>query len=151
MVFHPGFHCKCIFSSSVQFSSVPWLVGSSGGHEEWFSRDPLLSFLLEALVSYSSMGGDVHSLILSIQHFLCWPQHRPSSKVRWRMVLERLSWHVTCPNHASFFLLTVAKRGSCGPKRKLILPCAQSLVLCSKLEMQRRFPIHLVLKAWIIF
>ena len=27
------------------------------------------------------------------------------------MVLERLSWYVTCLNHASFCLLTVAKRG----------------------------------------
>ena len=26
------------------------------------------------------------------------------------MVLERLSWHVTCPNHASFWLLTVARQ-----------------------------------------
>ena len=27
--------------SSVLFSSVPWTIGSSGGHEGWFSRDPL--------------------------------------------------------------------------------------------------------------
>ena len=26
--------------------------------------------------------------------------------------MERLSWHVTCPNHASFCLLTIARRGS---------------------------------------
>ena len=32
------------------------------------------------------------------------------------MVLERLS----CLNHASFHLLTVARRGSCGPTKKLI-------------------------------
>ena len=34
-------------------------------------------------------------------------------------VLKRLSWHLTCPNHASFHLLTVARIGSCGPTRKL--------------------------------
>ena len=43
-----------------------------------------------------------------------------------------LSWRVTCPNHESFRLLTVARRGSYGPTRKLILLCTQSLVLCSK-------------------
>ena len=35
----------------------------------------------------------------------------------WRVVLERLSWCVTCLNRASFNLLTVARRGSCGPTR----------------------------------
>ena len=38
------------------------------------------------------MDRDVHSLMLSIQHFLCQPQHHPPSKVAWRMVSERLSW-----------------------------------------------------------
>ena len=35
------------------------------------------SFLQEALVSSSGMGKDVHFLMLSIQHFLCRPRHRP--------------------------------------------------------------------------
>ena len=39
------------------------------------------SFLQEALVSRSGMGRDVHSLMLSIQHFLCRPRRRPASKV----------------------------------------------------------------------
>ena len=82
------------------------------------------SFLQEALVSSSGMGRGVHSLTLSIQHF-------PPSKARWRMVLERLLWRVTCPNHASFRLLTAARRGSCGPTRELIMLRIQSLVLCS--------------------
>ena len=39
------------------------------------------------------------------------------------MILDRLSWRVTCPNHASFRLLTVYIRGfcsrsSCAPGRK---------------------------------
>ena len=50
------------------------------------------------------------------------------------MVLERLSWRVTRPNHASFRLLTATRRGSCGPTRKLIFSapsrwsCARALV-----------------------
>ena len=108
-------------------------------------------FLQEALVSSSSMGSDVHSLTLSIQHFLCRQRRRPPSKVPRRMVLERLSWRVTCPNHACFCLLTVAGRGSCGPTRKLISLRNQSLVLCSKWEMRRSFHWHLVSKAWILF
>ena len=38
-------------------------------------------FLQEAIVSSSGMGRHVHSLMLSLQHFLCRPQRRPSSKV----------------------------------------------------------------------
>ena len=90
------------------------------------------SFLQKALVSSSGMGRDVHSLTLSIQHFLCRTRRCPPSKFPRRMVLERLSWNVTCPNNSSFRLLIVARRGSCGHTRKLILLCTQSLVLCSK-------------------
>ena len=89
--------------------------------------------LQEALISSSCMGRNVHSLILSIQHFLCQPRRRPSSKVPRRMVMERLSWRVACPNHANFRLLTAARRGSCGPTLNLVLPLAQSLVLCSEI------------------
>ena len=107
-------------------SSVPWPIGSSGGHEGRFSRDSLpVFFLQEAFVSSSGMGRYVHSLMLSIQHFLCRPRRRPLSKVPRRMVLERMLWRETCPNHASFCLLTVTRRGSCRPTRKLILPCTQ--------------------------
>ena len=66
------------------------------------------------------------------------------------MVLERLSWRATRPNHAIFRLLTVASRGFCRPKRKLILLRTQSLVLCSKKETRRSFLRHLVSKAWIL-
>ena len=38
------------------------------------------SFLQEALVSSSGMGKDVHFLMLSIQHVLCRPRHRPPSQ-----------------------------------------------------------------------
>ena len=58
------------------------------------------SFLQEALVSSSGMGRDVHSLVLSILHFLCRPRRRLPFKVSRRMVRERLSWRVTCPNQS---------------------------------------------------
>ena len=97
------------------------------------------SFLLEALMSSSCMGRDLHCLMLPIQHFLCWPWCCPPSKVPWRIVLERLSWCVTCWNHVSFRLLTVARRGSCRPTRKLILLCTQSLVLCNTFSFPSKF------------
>ena len=67
------------------------------------------------------------------------------------MVLERLSWCVTCPDQASFSLLTVARIGSCGPTRKLILLQIQSLVVYSKWDMWESFLRHWVSKAWILF
>ena len=39
-------------------------------------------FLQNAFVSSSGMGRDVHSLLLSIQHFLCQPPYCPSFCVR---------------------------------------------------------------------
>ena len=78
------------------------------------------SFLQEALVSSSDMESDVQSLMLSILHFLCQPQCCQPSKVPCKMGLERLCWRVTHLNHASFCFLTVARRGSCRPTRKLI-------------------------------
>ena len=45
-------------------------MGGGGEHEGRFSRGPFPAFFLQkALVSSSGMGRDVHSLILSIQHF----------------------------------------------------------------------------------
>ena len=61
----------------------------------------------------------------------------------------RCVWHArTMPVSR---LLTVVRRGSCGPTRKLIFLRTQSLVLCSKYEMRRSFLRHLVSKAWILF
>ena len=62
------------------------------------------SFPQEALVSSSGVGRDVHSLILSIQHFLCRSRRCPPSKVPRRMAFERLSWRVTCLNLVRFRL-----------------------------------------------
>ena len=49
------------------------------------------------------------------------------------MVLERLLWHVTCPNHASFHLLTVAKEEVGGDERlvKLELACKVDILALS--------------------
>ena len=115
-----------------QFSSVQSLdwLGHWGDMRDDSAEILFQSFLQEALVSSSSMGRYVHSLMLSIQHFSCWPQHHPPSKAPWRMVLERLSWCVTYSNHSSFHLLTVVRGGSCGPTGKLILLCTHSLVFC---------------------
>ena len=104
-----------------QFSSVPWLIRSWEGHDRRFSRDLLPVFLQKATVRSSGKGRDVHPLMLSIQHFLCQPWCCPPSKVPWRMGFEKLLWPATCPNHANFCLLTVARRGSFGPTRKMIL------------------------------
>ena len=89
-----------------------------GGHEGRCNRDPLPVFSAEGPCEQFLHGQK--SLVFDVVH--------PA----WRMVLERLSWRVTCPNYASFRLLKVAGRGSCGPIRKLILFRTQSLVLCSK-------------------
>ena len=43
----------------------------SAGYERRFSRYSFQSFLQETLSSSSAMGRYVHSLMLSIQHFLC--------------------------------------------------------------------------------
>ena len=81
------------------------------------------------------MGRDVRSLMLSIQHFLCRPRRRPHSKVPRIMILGSLSLPVACPNHARFHSLTVARKGSCGPTKKLILLRTQSVVFCSLLQV----------------
>ena len=92
----------------------------------------------------SDMGRDVHSLTLSIQQFLYdhGVAHPPGCR---RMVLERLSCSVTCPVHVGFRLLAVARRGSCGPTRALILIRTKSLASCSKKEMRRSVLWHLYL------
>ena len=100
--------CK---NSEVQFTPLTdWVV--VGVLKDGSAVIPFQSFLRGALVSGSGTGRDVHSLMLSFQHFLCRPRRRPSSKVP-KNVLERQSWRVTCPNRASFRLLTVASSDNC--------------------------------------
>ena len=103
---------NCDIADGIVLQFSPLTDFFIGKHEGRFSRDPLPVFLQETLVSSAGMGRDVHSLMLSFQHFLCRPRRRPSSKVP-KNVLERQSWRVTCPNRASFRLLTVASSDNC--------------------------------------
>ena len=111
-----GFSLDCFRGRSVQFSPLTWPIESpegEGGDTRDDSAEILFqSFMQEAFVGSFGLGRNVHSLMLSIQHFLCLSRRRPPSKVPWRMVLETLFWHVTCPNHANFHLLA-AKRQIC--------------------------------------
>ena len=52
-----------------------WIVERTWGKIQ--QRSSYSLFLQETLVLSSGMGMDVHSLMLSIQHFLCWPRRRP--------------------------------------------------------------------------
>ena len=72
---------KAILFSSFQFSPLTDLIWSFWKVMNDSDEIRFQSFLQEALVSSSSMGRDVHSLMLSIQHFLCRPRRRPPSKV----------------------------------------------------------------------
>ena len=149
----PQYRPSFVHFASVQFSSVRSLgrLGRRGDLRDDSVEILFQSCLQEALENGSGMGRDAHSLILSTQHFLRLPRRRSPSKVPRRLVLKRMSWCVTCPNHASFHVLAIVRRGSCGPTRKLILLRSQSLVLCSKQEMRRSFLRHLVSNAWIFF
>ena len=111
-----------------QFSSVQPLdrLSCRVGHGGRFSTDPLPVFSAKGPCEQFWHGQGVHSLTLSIQissadHSVTPPPHPQTSKVPLRMVLERLSWRVTCPNHSSFHVVTVARRGSLGSTRRLIL------------------------------
>ena len=141
---------RCMYCSVhvVQFSPLTdWFVGGTWGV---INRDPLPVFSAgdHCEQFLHGQGCPRFDVVHPTFHL---PTMVSPSKVPWRMVLERLLWHVTCPNHASFRLLTVARRGLCGPTRKLILLRAQLLILCSKPKMQRSFFMHLVSKAWMLF
>ena len=55
--------------------------------------------------------------------------------------------HGVCPHHVSFHVSTVASRGFCGPRRKLILLRTQSLIVL----VRRSFLMHLASKEWVLF
>ena len=65
-------HHHLIQFSSVQLNSLTdWVPG--GDMRDGSAENLFQSFLQEALISSSGMGRDVHSLMLSIQHFICQP------------------------------------------------------------------------------
>ena len=93
------------------------------------------SFLQQACVSSSGMGRDAHSLVLSIQHILCWPRCHSPSEVPFRMVLDMLSWQLTCSNHASFCFLTAREDWShylsLNQLNKVLTCLNNHMILCS--------------------
>ena len=98
--------------------SVLLVVGGGGGGMRDDSAKILFRyFLWEALVNSFGRGRDVHSLMLLIQHFLCQPGCHPPFKLPQRMSLEKLSWHVTCPNHASFISWQLPEKVPVSPQR----------------------------------
>ena len=63
---HNVFHNSCIQSKSVEFSSVSWLIGLSGGHEGWFSRNPCTFWVasvwhIKSTTRYSYITINMHS------------------------------------------------------------------------------------------
>ena len=80
------------------------------------------SFPQEALVSSSGMGRDVHSLILSIQHFLCRP---PTLQGALKDGFGKAVVACGVPEPSKFPSLD-------SRHKKLILLGTLSLVLCSK-------------------
>ena len=128
--FHSFPSMTSLTQKHIQLSSVHWLTGSLEGHEGQFSRDPLPVFPAGGPCEQFWHGAGMSAL-------RCCPSSissadRGITKVPWRTVLERLLWRATCLNHASFHLLIVARRDSCGPTRKLIVLRIQLFVLCSK-------------------
>ena len=96
---HPHVTRLVTRTHNVQFSPLTNLGCRGGGGGGRFRRYSLPD-LSVAIVNSSGIGRDVHSLMLSIMHFLCRPRRRPLSKVPRRVAVERLSWRVTCPNQA---------------------------------------------------
>ena len=91
-------HSTEICDTATLITSVPSLdqLGRPENMADDSAEILFLSSLQKAMLNCSGLGRYVNFLF--IQHFLCWPWCCPLSKVPWRRVLERLSWHVTCPN-----------------------------------------------------
>ena len=125
-------HCTSQYAQNKQVQSLDRLF-ISGGHGQ-FNCDLLPVFCVCVCVCVcvweATVSSNVHSLtcpssISSADHGITHPHRFPE------VSLERLSWPIICLNNASFHLLTVDRRGSCGPIWKLILLCTHSLVLSS--------------------
>ena len=79
----PQYRPSFVHFASVQFGSVRSLdrLGRRGDLRDDSAEILFQSCLQEALVSSSGTGRDVHSLMLSIQHFLCRSRRRSPSMV----------------------------------------------------------------------
>ena len=68
------------------------------------------------------------------------------------MVLERLLWRVTCPNHASFFTLDSCQKRFLWTQKEVDVAPHPVVGLVLQVGDMEKFPhVHMVLKAWIIF
>ena len=119
-------------------------MGGGGGHEDRFSRDPFPFF-------FSSAGGPCEQFwhgqrcpVFDVVHpaFSLPTTASPSPQGALKAVMV-----CDMPEPCKFRLLTVARRGSCGPKRKLSLLRTQSLVLISMQKMRRSFLMHFGLES----
>ena len=114
-----GAHFQWLGAVQVQFSSVPSLIGSlggGGGLKDNSAEILFKSFLQETLVSSSGKGKEVSLFDVIHPAFPLPTTALPTLQGFLKDVLDRLSWHVTCPNHASFCLLTVASSSSVDPQ-----------------------------------
>ena len=134
-------------SHCIRNSSGPWPIGLLGwgvggggggrGHEEQFSRDPLPVISVEGHCEQFWHGHGCPLFDVVHPAFPLLTTASPTLK--------------GALNQVSFSPLIVARKGSCGPTRKLISLRTKSLVLCCMWEMWRSLLGHLVLKAWTLF
>ena len=117
----------------VQFSSVPWPTGSSGEQKGRFSRDPLPVCYVEGGPCERFWQKQVCSLF-DVVHLPFPLPTTASPTLQGALKDDFREAVVSCdvPEPCKFGSLWLARRGSCGPTRKLILLRTQSLVLCFK-------------------
>ena len=83
-----------VTDNTMQFSSVQSL--------EWLGHRGNIIGSIDLLAVFSTGNhsefwhGQGCLLFEVVQHFFCWHQCHPPSKISWTVVLERLSWQVTC-------------------------------------------------------
>ena len=105
--------------SSVQFSSVPWPIESSGGHEGRFSRGSLPVFFAGGPCEWLWQGQGcpvfdvIHPAFSSADHGVAHPLGCPEGGL-WRGC--RGVRHTRTMHVASFRLLTVSRRSCCEPQ-----------------------------------
>ena len=141
-------------AGDVQFSSVhfsPLIDRVVGGHGGRFSRDSLLVF---------SAGGHCEQFWHGQKYPLfnavhpVFPLPTTASPILQGALKDGFGEAVVAcgmPKPCKLGSLDSCRGYFCGLTRELILLCTQSLVLCSKQDMRRRFLGHLILKAWICF
>ena len=104
---------RCHHSGFSQFSSVPGPKGSSGGHQDRFSRNPLRTFLAGGLCEQFWNGQECPVFEVIPQTFPLLTTGSPTLQAPWRIVLGRQSRRVKCPNLTRFRLFTVGRSWSC--------------------------------------